>query len=313
MQKKKRENIIEMSDAGSVKIKDLEITSFIIDNSNHNTSMILVKSPDKSILVTGDFRNYESTFEKEKLELYLRIINQVDYLIMEGKYIGKYGIDYSSGKEVLEKLKNIMKFYKQVFVIQSETDLITSYNMYMAALKTNKIFIESTLVSNIASLAGGSAPNPVSSKKVYTYNSLSLENENFDFRKKYVTPFYIHSANNKMKKEKYVINVTQDMMQDVQLFQKEGSIYDGCIIFSMWKGYLAQNKELEEFVNMLKQMDMDYYELYSRGRVNMDIIGKIINRTTPRNVIPLDFNTKETREFNINNLKLLKPEEEINV
>ena len=81
MQKKKRENIIEMSDAGSVKIKDLEITSFIIDNSNHNTSMILVKSPDKSILVTGDFRNYESTFEKEKLELYLRIINQVDYLI----------------------------------------------------------------------------------------------------------------------------------------------------------------------------------------------------------------------------------------
>ncbi len=311
MNLKRKSTIVEMDNASTVKIKDLEITTFIVDGSNYNTSMLLVKSEGKTILFTGDFRNYDIAIEREKLDLYLNMINQVDYVFVEGKYFGKFGIDYSSGKEIFNKLKNIMKFYKQVFIIQSETDLITSYNMYLAAQKTKKIFIESTFLCNITSLAVGSAPNPISSKKVYTYNPLVLENESFEFKKKYVTPFYIHNANNKMKKEKYAINVNPSMLQDIQVFDKEGSIYDACIIYSMWKGYIKKDKELEEFVNILKNMDMDYYEVYTHGSVNVDILKRIVFKTKPKNIIPLEFEESEKVTVNLPNFRQLEEGETI--
>lgn len=206
-----------------------------------------------------------------------------------------------------------MKFYKQVLIVQSETDLITAYNMYYAALKTKKIFIETTLLANLTSLAGGSAPNPVATKKVYTYTPLYLENEDFEFKKKYVAPFYIHNANNKMKKEKYVLNINESMLQDIQLLDKEGSLYDTCVIFSKTKEYLEKNEELENFIKELKEMNMDYYEIYSQGQVNFDTLKKIDLKVKPKNIIPIDFN-KEDKFINpFDNFKILQNGENIKI
>jgi hypothetical protein len=304
----KKENIVELNDGVPKIIKNLVITAFVIDPSNFNTHIIKIedKTDGKIALICGDFKNYNFEFGKEKLNDIFNKINYIDFLVVEGKYFGKFGLEYSSGKDVFDKLKNIVKFYKQVFVIQSETDTITATNMYEVAKKTKKIFIENTFLCNITTSAFGSAPTPITTKKVYSYNPLIFENEDFSFKKKYVTPFYINNAMNKMKKEKYVMNITKDMFQDIQLFEKDGSFYDACVILAEWKGYATKDKELEEFINILKDYDMDYYELYTHGRVNIDIIKKIILKTNPKFVIPLDFKEVE-------NLKLLKNGEVINV
>ena len=267
----------------------------------------------KSLVVCGDFKNYDGTYGQDKLNAALSIISNADILVVEGKYLGKYGLEYSSGKNVVDKLKNIMKFYKQVFVIQSETDLITASNMYHAAQKARKIFIESTFLCNLATLANGSCPTPFTAKKVYSYNPLVLENENFEFKKKYVTPFYISSAMNKMKREKYVMNITKDMIQDIQVFEKEGSFYDACVIFAECKGYIEQDKELEEFINLLKNYDMDYYELYTHGEVHLNVIKDMIFKLKPKFVIPLDFSNEKNVQEQLYNFKILKDNEEIEI
>jgi hypothetical protein len=311
----KNVNIINMVDSEAIQIKNLEITSFIIDPSNINTHIIYIKDTvtNKSVTVCGDFKNYNGDFAKDKLDTVLNTIHKTDCIIVEGKYIGKYGLEYSSGKEILDRLKNIMKFYKQVFVIQSETDMVTTANMYEAAKKTKKIFIENTFLSNLTTLANGSAPNPITTKNVYSYNPLVLENEDFLFKKNYVTPFYINNAMNKMKKEKYVMNITKDMLQDIQVFEKEGSFYDACVIFSEWKGYQKQDKELEEFLNILKNFDMDYYELYTHGKVNMEILKKIIFKIKPEYVVPLDFENNTDQAKELYNFRVLQNNEVLDV
>ena len=206
-----------------------------------------------------------------------------------------------------------MKFYKQIFVIQSETDLIMTFNLYQAAMKTKKIFIESTYTSNLSTVANGSCPTPITSKKVYSYNPLVLENEDFNFKKKYIAPFFISNAINKMKREKYVMNITKDFLQDIQVFEKEGTFYDACVIFSEWKGFIEEDKELEEFINILKNYDIDYYELYTHGQVNTKVLSDIIYKLKPKYVIPLDFSNEKNVENQLYNFRILKYGEQLQI
>ncbi|MBR2289257.1 MAG: hypothetical protein IJ867_01195 [Clostridia bacterium] len=308
----KRKNIAELISGESIKIRNLEITSYIVDPSNFNTSILSFKDGQgKTLVVCGDFKNYDGSFGQERLSNAISLIRSADILVIEGKYFGKFGLEYSSGKDVLEKLKNIMKFYKQIFVIQSETDLVMTSNLYQAASKSKKAFIESTFVANLATTAGGSCPTPFTDKKVYTYNPLVLENREFDFKKKYIAPFYISNGINRMKRERYVMNVTKEFLQDIQVFEKEGTFYDACVILSQWKASVQEDKELEDFINEMKNFDMDYYEIYTHGQVNMNTLKWIINRLHPSYVIPLDFSNEKGVENELYNFKVLKENEVI--
>ncbi len=199
-----------------------------------------------------------------------------------------------------------MKFYKQVFVIQSETDLSMTETMYQVAMKTKKIFIETTLLCNLSTFSNGSCPSPFVSKKVYTYTPLVLENRDFEFKKKYVTPFYINSAVGKLKKEKYVMNITKDMMQDFQIFERDGSFYDACVIMAQGINPNKKNAELEEFINMLKTSDIDYYSIYTNGKVNINVLNNLIAKIKPQFVIPLNFSGEKDIGNQIYNFKILE-------
>lgn len=308
---KKRENIKSIVDSQPIMIKDIKLTYYLVDGSNENTSMLVIEAYGKKILVSGDFRNFDLGYGRKKINEIIYEIGKIDFWFIEGKYIGKKGPEYLSEQENFKKIKNIMKFYKQVFFIQSETDLATTKRIYEVALKTKKIFIEDTLLSNITTTLTGTSPNPVTSKKVYTYTPLVLDNKDFEFKKKYVTHFYIHNANNKMQKEKYVMNINTNMYQDIQVLKKEEVIYDACLILTINKKYLKINSELEEFLNLMKDFDIDYYELYILGAVNCELINEMILKFKLQNVIPLEFNPIDN--VKINNLKNLKEDEVLEI
>lgn len=161
---KERQNrkFLEVPEDDILKIRDVQITWFVIDPSNFNTSILRIKDGQgKSLVVCGDFRDYDGFYGGQMLEVAMSIIKSADCMVVEGKYLGKYGLEFSSGKDILEKLRNIMRFYKQVFVIQSETDLIMARNLYQAALKSKKIFVESTFTANLAIAADRKLSNTI--------------------------------------------------------------------------------------------------------------------------------------------------------
>ena len=108
-----------------------------------------------------------------------------------------------------------------------------------------------------------------------------------------------HFIINKMKKEKYVMNITKDMAQDIAVFNREKSFYDACVIMAECKDVISQDPELEEFIETLKEYDIDYYELYNYGQVNMRLLKIIISRCNPKYTIPLNYNNTKSMEFNI--------------
>ena len=309
---KQRNNVVEMR--SFIKINDLRVTYFLIDNSNTNTSILFVESEGKSICISGDFRNFDSVYNQEKLNKCLEIIKKADYWFLDGSFIGKSESNVNSEDNLVEKLKNIVKFYKQVFVIQSETDLSMAKRFYEVALKTKRIFIENTFLANLASEAMGSSPNPITSKKVYTYTPLVLDNRDFDFKQKYISHFYIHDATDNMKKEKYIMNINVDMYQDLQVFEKKNVMYDACVIFAMNKKYLKTNKELEEFINLISEFDMDYYEIYTTGKFDHELINQIVLKLKPKKVIPINFNPDNNSvSSKMYNFKALEDDEVIEV
>ena len=314
MNLKQKNNINEMPLL--VRMHDLQLSYFLIDNSNQNTSIFLIKSEDKSILVSGDFRNFDFsyTYNQERLSKCMEIIGNVDYWFIDGSFIGKAELTATSEKEIFIKLKNIMKFYKQVFIIQSETDLAMTKRFYDMAQKTKKILIEDVFMANLTSEISGSAPNPTSERNVYTYIPLVLDNKEFEFKQKYISHFYIHNGEKNMKKEKYVININTDMLQDLQVFQKKNVMYDACLIFAMNKKVLKINKELEDFINLISEFKLDYYEIYTPGRVNYDLINQIAYNIKPKKIIPLNFNPNDKNIYNkIYDLKVLSDNEELEI
>ena len=303
----KTENIIELTDSEPIQIKDIEITSCVIDNSNFNTHIIkFTDTTGKSVVVCGDFRNYDLGYAKDKLNKTIALLESADYIVVEGKYLGKTGQEYSSGKAIHESLKNIMKQYKQVLVIQSATDMITTANMYEAAKKTKKIFVEDSFLCNITTVANGSVPNPITGKKVYSYSPVALQNLDMEFKKKYITPYYINNGIEKMKKENFLININKDMIQDIQLFLKQEMLYNACVVIAEGKKNIENDEELDEFIKMLKESNIDSYELYTKGSANIEVISKIVSKLDSKAVIPIDYGEEIKSVKDINNLKFLE-------
>ena len=305
-------NITTLEEKQRYQIKDIAITFFIVDNSNYNTAIVLIESQDgKKVVVSGDFRDYNGSYNKAKFDEIIKTINSADFVFVDGTSIGHFGGEYTSGKEVDDKLKNIMKLYKQIFIVQSETDTIMASYMYEAAQRTKKIFVESSLLCNNTSIFNGSCPSPIKDKKVYCYNPLSYESESFEFKKKYIAPFFIHNATDRLKKDRYAMNITCDMLQDIQILDKNGSCNDAALIFAQSKNNISQTAE--SFIKTMKDLSFDYYELYIRGKVNINMLVGLERLLEPKNIILLDFDGQTNEITELESLRVLKDNEIINI
>lgn len=304
----KHTNFSTLEEKQKYQINDLAITFFIVDGSNYNTAVVLIESQDgKKIVVSGDFRDYDGKYNKSKFDEIIKNVKSADYIFIDGTSIGHFGGEYSSGREVDDKLKNIMKLYKQIFIIQSETDTITASYMYEAAQRTKKIFIETSLLCNNTSIFNGKSPSPIKDKKVYCYNPFSYETAGFDFKKKYIAPFFIHNATDRLKKDRYAMNITSNMLQDIQILDKNGSCNDAAFILAQSKNNM--NEQTDTFIKTMKDMNFDYYELYIRGKVNINMLLGLERLLEPNNIILMDFDGQTNEITELESLRVLNESE----
>ena len=86
----KRKEVKEYLAGEPIQVKDFTLTSFILNPSNMNTHIIRVTDKKgKSVVVCGDFRNYDSPYGQDKFREAISKISKTDCLVIEGKYLGK--------------------------------------------------------------------------------------------------------------------------------------------------------------------------------------------------------------------------------
>ncbi len=295
----------------SIKIKDLTITPYLVDHSSYNASMFLIESKGKKILHTGDFRNHG-----KKGPLFLKTIKEigaVDLMITEGTTLGRKSEKAMTEDELSHKATEIFKKYDQIFILQASTNIDRITSFYKASLKTGKNFIEDLFTATVTTnIKNKKIPNPNAFKNVYVWLPTKYLHKDHQFKETYLRPLKKYCNKRAYEKNKYTLMVKTSMLEDIKKLYEKNKITNACLIYSMWGGY-EEKEEIKNFIKGIKKYGIhDKIDLHTSGHASRKTI-EILNKLKAKKVIPIHTTNAQELKAILNNVYLIKDEEEIEV
>lgn len=140
----KIERMVPFHEGSSIRIGDITITPYFVSHSAYDSYMFLIEAEGKRMLHTGDFRDHGYLGKGLTAMIRKHILSRgkVDILITEGTMLSRIGEKVKSERELQQEVLEIMRRYKNVFVLCSSTDLERLATFYAANKKTgNRPFV----------------------------------------------------------------------------------------------------------------------------------------------------------------------------
>ena len=227
-------------------IGDIAITPYGVSHSAPDSYMFLIECDGKKVLHTGDFRDHGYLGKGLYTMLKKHIIPQgIDVLITEGTNVGQKSKSVLSEQEISSQFCQIMRKYKNVFILSSSADADRLWSIYRAHNKSRQPFLcDAYQKKTLDIIRDGYDPD----KPLYRFVTEDI----FDIRN--------HWTNSKlvewMHDKGFTILIRRsDTFQ--RYFDQVLPRYapeETCIVYSMFKGYIdpghkAFNQELYDFVN----------------------------------------------------------------
>ena len=123
-------------------IGDIAITPFGVSHSAPDSYMFLIECDGKKVLHTGDFRDHGYLGKGLYTMLKKHIIPQgIDVLITEGTNVGQKSKSVLSEQEISSQFRQIMRKYKNVFILSSSADADRLWSIYSAHNKSRQPFL----------------------------------------------------------------------------------------------------------------------------------------------------------------------------
>ena len=290
---------------------DIVVTPYIVDHSSYNSSMLLIEADGKRILHTGDFRNHGV-----KGDLFvptLKEIGNVDVVVTEGTSLSRGDVKYRTEDDIVSEAKVVFSKYDQIFILQSSTNIDRIRGFYKAAKATNKNFIEDLFTSNVTvSLENDCIPNPKTFNDVYTWIPTRYKTKSFNFKKKYLYPFFKYSKRRAYENNKYVLMVKTSMIEDILKLYNKNHITNACLVCSMWEGY-KEKEEMKLFLENLKKYGInDIIDIHTSGHADKKTFSLLASLKAKR-VIPIHTTKKEELSNILNNVYLLDENEILDI
>ncbi len=279
---------------------DIRVTPFSVDHSAYDAYMLLIETPDQTILHTGDYRDhgYRGGRLMDMIRHYI-IQNgkrKIDILITEGTMLSRKNEKLLTEYEMQQIASKYFEKHKYIFLICSSTNLDSLWSFYKAAEHNGMRFYSNSYVYKqlltFKKYAGGKARYLYQFKSIYPVN----------FNK------YLDKANMSqeefMRDKGFVI-----LIKDGEGYKKWIEKFDDLnpkLIYSMWDGYLKQessayNAALDEFLNPFKSDQL--LKLHTSGHASVKCIENVISMINPQNaIIPIHTeNSEGFDELNISN------------
>lgn len=121
----KMERMIAFEPKQIIRIGDIQVTPYFVSHSAYDAYMFLIEAGGKRILHTGDFRDH-GYLGKGLLKTIRYLINtqgRIDFLITEGTMLSRLNEKVKHENDLKMDVIQIMKQYKNVFVMCSSTDM----------------------------------------------------------------------------------------------------------------------------------------------------------------------------------------------
>lgn len=260
-------------------IGDIQITPYFVSHSAYDAYMFLIEADGLRILHTGDFRGhgYLSKGLFPTLEKLILNKGRIDYLITEGTMLSRLDEKVRHENELKREVIELMKQYKNVFVLCSSTDMerLATFHAANKEMK-NRPFVCDDFQKSVLEIFSKSAGkiSPL-----------------FDFKE----PYTFWKGNSKLIKwiqdkgccmlvrptEKFN-DYTNHLLP---LLEKENTI----LIYSMWKEYINTkskhcNKRYLDFVEQFPGLR----KIHTSGHASADCLTDVCNLVNPtKGIIPI--------------------------
>lgn len=109
----------------TIMIGDIQVIPYFVSHSAYDSYMFLIEANGKRILHTGDFRGhgYLSKGLFPTIEKLILKQGKIDFLITEGTMLSRFDERVRHENELKREVVELMKQYKNVFVLCSSTDM----------------------------------------------------------------------------------------------------------------------------------------------------------------------------------------------
>jgi len=269
--------------AQPIPVGDIKVIPYAVSHSATDSYMLVVECDGKRVLHTGDFREHGYTGGKliDVIEKY-GIAGNIDVLIAEGTNLGQADKKVMPEADVQEEMLQVMKRYKNVFVLSSSADADRLESIWSANKRmTYRPFVCDDYQKQVmAAIAGARAGMgkyyQFNDDKVYPYRR---ENEKLvNWMKKTGFTMMIRYAD---KFQRYLDEILSWCKPE-----------ETCLIYSQFRGYIlpeheAFNGKLKAFVNQFPHFEY----AHTSGHASKETLEKVCEAVNPKSaIIPIHKN-----------------------
>ena len=259
-------------------IGDIAITPYGVSHSAPDSYMFLIECDGKKVLHTGDFRDHGYLGKGLYTMLEKHIIPQgIDVLITEGTNVGQKSKSVLSEQEISSQFCQIMRKYKNVFILSSSADADRLWSIYRAHNKSRQPFLCDAYQKKMLDIIrDGHAPD----KPLYRFVTEDI----FDIRNHWTNSNLVEWMHD--KGFTILIRRSDTFQRYFDQVLPRYAPEETCIVYSMFKGYIdpghkAFNQELYDFVNQFPNTVF----CHTSGHASKECIEKVCSMVNPNTAI----------------------------
>lgn len=249
----------------SISIGDITITPFFNCHSIYDSHMFLIEADGKRIWHTGDYRAH-GYMGKGLIPTLRKYATNIDTLITEGTMLSRND-ECIHECRVSEKMANVMKAFKYVFVLASATDIERLASIKNAALEAKKtLYVCSKFMA--------------STMTFFTERESELSHGLFSFSPRMLRL----NGLERIKKKGFVLLAGTSQISRVEELIKELPIEETLLVYSSWEGYytipeqVAANPGYKKF----RELFSNVIDIHTSGHADKTTIRKVIDVVKPQ-------------------------------
>jgi len=262
-----------------IEIGDIKVIPYFVSHSAYDAYMFVIEANGKRILHTGDFRGhgYLSKGLLPTIEKLILKKGKIDFLITEGTMLSRLDERVRHENDLKSEVVELMKQYKNVFVMCSSTDLERLATFHAANKDSKgKPFVCDDFQKSILDIFSNSAGK---------ISPLFNFGEPYDFRKN----------NDKLvnwmldKGFCMLVRPTEKFHDFIAFIEPRINKNETVLIYSMWKEYINPeskytNKRYLDFVEKFPNVK----KIHTSGHASADCLVDVCNLVNPTTgIIPI--------------------------
>lgn len=251
----------------SISIGDIKITHFYCNHSIFDASMFLIEADGKRIWHTGDFRN--NGFSGNLFAMLRTYATNIDTLIIEGTMLNQDKVNITE-KEVSDKMSNVMKAFKYVFVLCSATDIDRLAAVQRACeLADKRLYVDSQFMQK--------------TMEIFT-RRMGIKRKLFHFEP---TLYRGLTATSTLKKEGFVMALGASAYHKAKMLRDSLDPSETLLIYSNWDGYykIPEQVEHNKSYKAFRDLFPNVVDIHTSGHADRATLKQVIETINPKEVI----------------------------